>query len=518
MNLEEPMKVAIIGTGAYAQALANRLSRVGMKVVFGSRSASTDSERTPMMVCGVEVKGPCEAASDADIVVLAIPMEAHSEMANCIRGVIAGRGVVIIDVSNASLSSSSSPSTWPCARRKKPQQNPNTIPAPLDTKPHLDDKCKGCKVNCSEKDVVDIENLFLPPKQQERQPLREEEGGNDIPQGTEKVDEEDQEEYSHAERLQKMMPEDVHVVKAFNTVSAYALKSSTGLHFDDRVLVCGDNVDAKFLVFRLIHAIGMRPVDAGFLSASREIEKRPLSFFQEWHTAVVLSCILFFLISVYIVVRELVLVPAEHWGDVFLLKFNVIVAWHAIALMTLTFGGGVAAVLRQLTTGTMRRPFPSWLDGWLRARKALGLLGLLSIGMHMIAALLTSSLFTSFPYMQSREGAFYQASLMLGILSTATYACLGVTSLPSVASTMSWREWNFMQSKMGHVGLGLGTLHVIFVALALERFDVTQWPSYLPPASILAAAPAALVIILRMLVGLPCISESLNRIRARPQK
>src|SRR5690606_41993462 len=44
-----------------------------------------------------------------------------------------------------------------------------------------------------------------------------------------------------------------------------------------------------------------------------------------------LSAALFLLAAVYIAVRDIALVKG-FWPDLFLLKFNVIIAWHALAL------------------------------------------------------------------------------------------------------------------------------------------------------------------------------------------
>ena len=43
-------------------------------------------------------------------------------------------------------------------------------------------------------------------------------------------------------------------------------------------------------------------------------------------------------------------------------------------------------------------------------------------------------------------------------------AVLGVSSLPSVTAGLSWREFTFIQSKLGWVCLVLASLHDIFLA------------------------------------------------------
>lgn len=565
-SIQAAHRVAIIGTGAYAQALGARFAAVGIEVVYGSRSAEREAgekggalqqqQPCPMMLQGCPVRGPCAAVSGADVVVLAIPLGAHSAMAACIQRVIAGRGVVLIDVSNSPLDSAS-PASWlpSCLKRPKSVASPSTTTATkakaqhvmpegyaalpshssetasrLEGHQHL--QCDGCLNGChasssSSASPIDIEDLVTAdsPHHYTRSPARPRrdiETGNDEDDEDDETEEEDEEDYaelSNAERLQRLMP-DVDVVKAFNTVSAYTLKSGIGARLDDRVLVCGDRPAAKELVSRLVHAIGMRPVDAGPLAAARDIERRPLQLFEEWRTAFWVSIALLVAAYAFVAVRDVWLAagPGQEprWGDLLLLKFNVVIAWHALALLTLTFGAGVVAALRQLATGTMKRAFPHWLDAWLRARKALGLLGVGSAALHAVAALLTNSLFIDWPYIVSPEGTEFQGSMLAAILAGGVYAALALTSLPSVAASLSWREWDFMQSKLGHVGLALASIHVLLMSFALGDLPaVALWADrhWLPPVSVLAVAPALLVLVLRLLIVLPPLSGRLARIR-----
>ena len=42
-------------------------------------------------------------------------------------------------------------------------------------------------------------------------------------------------------------------------------------------------------------------------------------------------------------------------------------------------------------------------------------------------------------------------------------AILGVTSLPGVSSSMSWAEFNFVQSRLGWASLIFAVLHIVFM-------------------------------------------------------
>jgi 8-hydroxy-5-deazaflavin:NADPH oxidoreductase len=77
---------------------------------------------------------------------------------------------------------------------------------------------------------------------------------------------------SAAEQAQEMVPEGVHVVSAFHTVSA-ALLSDLEHDLDEDVLVCGNRKADKARVAELIEQMpGLRPVDCGPLELARIVE------------------------------------------------------------------------------------------------------------------------------------------------------------------------------------------------------------------------------------------------------
>lgn len=464
------MKIAIIGTGNYARALGARVANAGLDLVYGKRGLSEDM---PIMLDGIPVTTPCLAAKGAKIIILAVPMYCQPDLARHIHQVIQNKGSIVIDVSN---------------KGKIKYKRQRTITEEPDIESGLEENYCFRNQPCTEPRSIHPFSINLNVST-----------------------EQELDEMSHAEYLQTILT-GVDVIKAFNTVSAYSLSSKPGTLPEDRVLVCGDSMEAKKVVYQFIQDIGMRPVNAGNLKNSRDIESRPQELFQEWRTAAVVSIALFVLCYVYITIRD-IFYGSEHWSNVFLLKFNLASGWHALALMVVTFLAGSIAALKQLISGTSKVAFPDWLDSWLKARKALGVLGLLSIGMHMIAASLTDNLFVDWQFLGTLNGIFYQASMVLAILGTAVYCCLGISSIPSVGAGLSWREWAFIQSKLGIVGLFLGTLHCIFVALSINDHNTTSWPKGIPPPSFFVAAPAILVLLFRFLIAIPPLSTRLNRIR-----
>jgi NADPH-dependent F420 reductase len=78
---------------------------------------------------------------------------------------------------------------------------------------------------------------------------------------------------SAAQQAQELVPAGVRVVSGLHTVAAAHL-ADLGHAFDEDVLLCGDDADAKQRVAELIRLIpGLRPVDAGKLELARIAEQ-----------------------------------------------------------------------------------------------------------------------------------------------------------------------------------------------------------------------------------------------------
>lgn len=60
---------------------------------------------------------------------------------------------------------------------------------------------------------------------------------------------------------------------------------------------------------------------------------------------------------------------------------------------------------------------------------------------------------------------FSESSMLLGFISFGLYTILGLTSIPSVAARLSWREWTFIQSVIGYIGLLLALLHAMLLLM-----------------------------------------------------
>lgn len=88
------MKIAIIGRGFIGTTLGRSLSEAGHQVVYGSRHP--ESDETP--AAGTSVTSVADALSGAEVVILAIPGSAVSELAGQHGDALAG--TLVIDATN----------------------------------------------------------------------------------------------------------------------------------------------------------------------------------------------------------------------------------------------------------------------------------------------------------------------------------------------------------------------------------------------------------------------------------
>lgn len=335
---------------------------------------------------------------------------------------------------------------------------------------------------------------------------------------------------SNAERLAELFPKS-SVVKAFNGVSAWALQA--GAHDGSRqVPVCSDCPSSKAAVLQLARRLGFTPVDVGGLCASRDVEEAPLMLFPSWGGAVLTTFLLFLFFYGYSFVRS-VLLPYLDTGEnnfhqLPLVTVNETLPAVALVTLALVYLPGLVAAVVQLGRGTKYKRFPGWLDRWLCRRKQLGLLGFLSAALHavysMCLTLRRAAGYTllNAAYRQVRAGVenswveqqVWRSDLYLscGILGLGVLSLLAVTSLPSVGNALNWREFTFVQSSLGYAALTLSVMHTLFFGWDFAFFP-GAYPYYLPPVYLLALVLPCVVLVGRVLLGLPCLAFRLARIR-----
>lgn len=273
----------------------------------------------------------------------------------------------------------------------------------------------------------------------------------------------DQEGPSHAERLAQMFPSS-SVVKGFNVLSAWALQ--TGAHDGSRqVLVCGDCPSSKAQVLALARRLGFAAVDVGGLCAARSVEEAPLQLFPSWRGPLLVTALLLLFFYLYSAIKY-VLMPFLDRGEnnlhhLPLVTVNQALPAAALLLLALVYLPGLLAALLQIHRGTKYKPFPDRLHHWMCVRKQLGLLSFLCAALHAVYSLClalrraSAYMILNAAYRQVQAGVadswvepqVWRSDLYLssGILGLGLLSVLALTSLPSVGTTLNWREFTFVQ-------------------------------------------------------------------------
>ncbi|XP_041648528.1 metalloreductase STEAP4 [Cheilinus undulatus] len=335
---------------------------------------------------------------------------------------------------------------------------------------------------------------------------------------------------ANAEYLQRLVP-GAYVVKAFNTLSAWALQNGPS-DANRQVFLCGNNAEAKQAVAEAATKLCFSVLDRGSLSAARELEDFPLRLFPEWRLplriAVGLTAFFFF----YVLIRDVIYAYVDQGKNI---SFRIMVSLAnkvfpivSLIMLALCYLPGVIAAFLQLYRGTKYRRFPDWLDRWMLCRKQLGLLALGFASLHVLYTLLIPIRYyvrfkiaasTISQIKENRTSEFDQtlawrtdSYFSMGILGFCLFLLLGITSFPSVSNALSWREFSFIQSKLGYLTLFFCTFHTYLYGW--DRFlrpSTYKW--YTPPGYMLALVVPSLVLIFKLLLLLPCVDRTLMRIR-----
>uniref|UniRef100_A0A8C9XZB5 STEAP family member 4 n=1 Tax=Sander lucioperca TaxID=283035 RepID=A0A8C9XZB5_SANLU len=297
-----------------------------------------------------------------------------------------------------------------------------------------------------------------------------------------------------------------------------------------QVYLCGNSAEAQQAVADVATKLGLTVLDKGSLSAARELEDLPLQLFTEWRlplrVALGLTAFFFF----YLLIRDVVYAFVEQRKDI---SFRIMVSLAnkvfpivSLIMLSLCYLPGVIAAFLQLYRGTKYRRFPDWLDRWMLCRKQMGLIALTFAFLHVIYTFMTSLRYavrhklislmknnkTTPFYFDNTEAWGQDSFFVLGILGFFLYVLLGLTSLPSVGGCLSWREFSFIQSKLGHLTLFICTSHCyIYGWNKFLRPSTYKW--YTPPGYMLCLIVPSVVLVLKALVLLLCMDRTLTRIQ-----
>ncbi|XP_061146150.1 metalloreductase STEAP4-like [Syngnathus typhle] len=336
---------------------------------------------------------------------------------------------------------------------------------------------------------------------------------------------------ANAAYLQRLVP-GASVVKGLNTLSAWTLQN--GLLTGKQVYLCGNSAEAKQAVAEVATKLGLTILDRGSLSAAQELEDFPLRLFPEWKLPLQIALGLSAFFYFYLLIRDVIYAYVEQRKDI---SYRIMVSLAnkvfpivSLIMLALCYLPGVVAAFFQLYRGTKYKRFPNWLDRWMLCRKQMGLLALGFAFLHVIYTFIIPIRYNVRHKLISRvvdemknnkttpfdfnytEAWGTDSFYVLGILGFFLYVLLGLTSLPSVGGSLSWREFSFVQSKLGHLTLFICTAHgYIYGWNKFLRPSTYKW--YTPPGYMLCLIIPSVVLVLKMLILLPCVDRTLTRIR-----
>jgi len=343
---------------------------------------------------------------------------------------------------------------------------------------------------------------------------------------------------SFAEKLSHML-KGAAVVKALNTLSAYALASET--LGQQAVSVCSDHPVARRITMDFINRLGYLAVNCGTLAGAKKLEDRNRQLFKGFGYGTMTMCILFVGWSCYAGWRYYTLRPTYtnneppyDWYMMFSEVLSKVFGDVSVTMLALAYIPGPIAALKQLVWGTKFKRFHKSLDKFLAMRKALGLYALLMAVIHgimfiflmsgahlgawytgksvMIVANLTHPIELDLDPRLNWKG---QICGLLGAVAMALMGVVGITSIGSVGASMNWREWQCIQSHLGTAVLVLSVLHVaIHAGPNWVKFKANHWPLRKPTqTAFLCMMLPIFTLILKLIVICPCVYIPVSRIR-----
>ncbi|XP_006891553.1 PREDICTED: metalloreductase STEAP1 [Elephantulus edwardii] len=254
--------------------------------------------------------------------------------------------------------------------------------------------------------------------------------------------------------------------------------------------------------------------------------------FPQWRlpikTAAIVSSLTFLYTYLREIIHPLVTTHKQYFYRIPILVINKVLPMVSITLLALVYLPGVIASVVQLRNGTKYKKFPHWLDRWMLTRKQFGLLSFFFAVLHALYSL-SYPMRRSYRYMllnlaykqvqQNKENAWIEHDVWrmeiyvsVGILGLAILALLAVTSIPSVSDALTWREFNFIQRKLGMASLLLGTIHALIFAWN-KWVDIKQFMWYTPPTFMIAVILPISVLLCKVILLLPCWRKKIQKIR-----
>ena len=337
-----------------------------------------------------------------------------------------------------------------------------------------------------------------------------------------------QDDFSNAERLQTAIP-NAYVVKAFNTLPSFVMESTTAGE-SRNVFVASDHPLARDKVIMLAREMNFESYNSGSLRTARYLESYTRSLFPFWRIPLIIAICVITIWLTYTLYMKFINTKTTSWHQLFLNITNKVLCLSAITMLAIVYMPSNLACIFQLAYGTKERRFPVWLDTWLLSRKQLGLLTFAIASCHALVTLVLMSpaYYTSWFHpatltlltVQNQTRTIVQSGFMtwkgelaslMGILTLFCMSLLALASIPALGNLLNWREWRFIQSKLGTLTLLLAIGHVF--AMATPRWIERGLVQSLYSVGFLCVVFPVTTILMKLLFWLPCLSRPIARIR-----
>lgn len=344
---------------------------------------------------------------------------------------------------------------------------------------------------------------------------------------------------SNAERLNnsiKSKYSNISIIKGFNLIDAYSI----GLVLDQKgsnelvVPICGDDVKSKELLCRLCNKINIKINDIGKLEYNAlYLEQLNKETFSDWQ-APSWICILFVLFNfiwIYIHYYIFPKKPFESFSkyveqSTLIAHLNKVLGYSALQLLAFVYFNSIIASIYQLAYKTKYKRFPKYLDFILKSRKQFGLWAFLLASLHVICTIfITNPAYLTDWYQKVKPNSsetpkftFHsEINLLTGIFSYILMLLVALSSINSIANSLNWNEWRFVQTKLGLACLFVAMSHTLVMYLNtyfrrhIENFDNVYLTTRV---KLLAGLFPALTLTLRFVFSnFPPISSRIESIR-----
>jgi hypothetical protein len=296
------------------------------------------------------------------------------------------------------------------------------------------------------------------------------------------------------------------------------------------VFVASDHPLARDKVIMLAREMNFESHNSGSIRTARYLESYTRFLFPLWRIPMLIALVVLMIWSAVTFYMKFINTKTTSWNQIFLSITNKILCSSAITTLALVYMPSNFACIFQLAYGTKERRFPEWLDKWLLSRKQLGLLTFAIGSLHALITLviISPAYYSSWykpatviiPAMPNQTQVVVQNGLMtwkgelaslMGMLTLFSMSLLALASIPAIGNLLNWREWRFIQSKLGTVTLLFAIGHVF--AMATPRWIERGLVQSLYSVGFLCVVFPVITILMKFLFWLPCFSRPIDRIR-----